>query len=170
MRDAADIVASQMTEAEHLEQVKAVALTCGWRLYHTFDSRRSAAGFPDLVLVRPPRVIFAELKRENGRLTIPQKLWGDDLEQCSGVDYYLWLRHRRCLGVRRPSVAQAVLGQHLGGAAMSRKPYKFTAPRKALALKLISEGKTRSAAMESVGLARQTLTMAMKRDPEFDYR
>ena len=73
MRGAADIVASQMTEAEHLEQVKAVALTCGWRLYHTFDSRRSAAGFPDLVLVRPPRVIFAELKSEKGRLTIKRR-------------------------------------------------------------------------------------------------
>ena len=50
---------------------------------------------------------------------------------------------------------------------MSRKPYKFTASRRALVLEAISEGKTRSAAMESVGLARQTLTMAMKRDPEF---
>ena len=50
---------------------------------------------------------------------------------------------------------------------MSRKPYKFTAPRRALVLQAISEGKTRSAAMESLGLARQTLTMAMKRDPEF---
>ena len=50
---------------------------------------------------------------------------------------------------------------------MSAKPYKFTAPRRALVLKAISEGKTRSAAMESLGLARQTLTMAMKRDPEF---
>ena len=50
---------------------------------------------------------------------------------------------------------------------MSRKPYKFTASRRALVLKAISEGKTRSAAMESLGLARQTLTMAMKRDPEF---
>ena len=50
---------------------------------------------------------------------------------------------------------------------VSRKPYKFTAPRRALVLKAISDGKTRSAAMESVGLARQTLTMAMKRDPEF---
>ena len=49
---------------------------------------------------------------------------------------------------------------------MAAKPYKFTAPRKAIMLKLISEGKTRSAAMESLGLARQTLTMAMKRDPE----
>ena len=50
---------------------------------------------------------------------------------------------------------------------MSRKPYKFTAPRRALVLQAISEGKTRTAAMESLGLARQTLTMAMKRDPEF---
>ena len=50
---------------------------------------------------------------------------------------------------------------------MAAKPYKFTAPRKAIMLKLISEGKTRSAAMESLGLVRQTLTMAMKRDPEF---
>ena len=50
---------------------------------------------------------------------------------------------------------------------MSRKPYKFTAPRRALVLQAIAEGKTRTAAMEAVGLARQTLTMAMKRDPEF---
>ena len=90
MRDAADIVASQMTEADHLEQVKAVALTCGWRLYHTFDSRRSAAGFPDLVLVRPPRVIFAELKRQNGRVTIPQHMWFHDLDECPGVEVYIW--------------------------------------------------------------------------------
>ena len=88
--DAADIVASQMTEAEHLEQVRTVALTCGWHLYHTFDSRRSAAGFPDLVLVRPPRVIFAELKSERGRLTVPQQMWGDALDQCTSVEYYLW--------------------------------------------------------------------------------
>ena len=90
MRDAADIVASQMTEADHLEQVKAVALMCGWRLHHTFDSGRSAAGFPDLVLVRPPRVIFAELKRQNGRVTIPQHLWFHDLDECPGVEAYIW--------------------------------------------------------------------------------
>ena len=90
MKDAADIVAEQMTEAEYLEQVKAVALAYSWRLYHTFDSRRSAAGFPDLVLVRPPRVIFAELKRQDGRLTVPQQMWGEVLRQCPGMEYYLW--------------------------------------------------------------------------------
>ena len=50
---------------------------------------------------------------------------------------------------------------------MAAKPYKFTAPRRALVLQAIAKGKTRTAAMESLGLARQTLTMAMKRDPEF---
>ena len=103
VRDAADIVASQMTEAELLEQVKAVAQTLGWRLYHAFNSRRSAAGFPDLALVRPPRVIFMELKSEKGRLdtrrrfsprtgrALPnQKDWKDAFEACPGVEYYLW--------------------------------------------------------------------------------
>ena len=90
MRDAADIVASQMTEADHLEQVKAVAVTCGWRLYHTFDSRRSAAGFPDLVLVKPPRVVFAELKREKGKITVAQHMWFHDLDECPGVEVYIW--------------------------------------------------------------------------------
>ena len=90
MRDAAELVAEHMTEVELLEQVKTVAHAFGWNLYHTYDSRRSTAGFPDLVLVRPPRVIFTELKRQNGRLTIPQEMWGEVLEQCRGVAYYLW--------------------------------------------------------------------------------
>ena len=50
-----------------------------WRYYHTRDSRRSAAGFPDLVLVRGPRLIFAELKTERGKLTADQVAWLEDL-------------------------------------------------------------------------------------------
>ena len=34
----------------------------GWRRYHTFDSRRSAEGFPNEVLVRASALIFAELR------------------------------------------------------------------------------------------------------------
>ncbi len=51
----------------------------GWRSYHTFDSRRSTAGFPDLVLVRPPELIFAELKAEKGKTTPEQEAWLEDL-------------------------------------------------------------------------------------------
>ena len=50
---------------------------------------------------------------------------------------------------------------------MSAKPYKFTAPRRALVLKAIAGGKTRTAAMEAVGLHRSALSHTMKRDPEF---
>jgi hypothetical protein len=62
----------------------------GWRHYHTHDSRRSPSGFPDLVLVRCGRLIFAELKRqEGGILTAEQKNWYDDLrDACREV--YLW--------------------------------------------------------------------------------
>ncbi|MCC6312227.1 MAG: hypothetical protein IT345_15125, partial [Trueperaceae bacterium] len=45
----------------------------GWRVYHTFDSRRSPAGFPDLVLARPPRLVIAELKSEKGRVADEQR-------------------------------------------------------------------------------------------------
>ena len=57
----------------------------GWRTAIQGDK-----GFPDLVLVRSPRVIFAELKSERGRLTPEGKAWKELLEQCPGVEYYLW--------------------------------------------------------------------------------
>lgn len=45
-------------------------------------------GFPDLVLVRE-RVLFRELKRERGRLTLEQRLWADRLTR-AGADYDVW--------------------------------------------------------------------------------
>ena len=50
---------------------------------------RNAAGFLDLVLVRRPRVIFAELKAERGRLTDDQRAWLHALDGCT-VERYLW--------------------------------------------------------------------------------
>jgi hypothetical protein len=56
-----------------------------WRWYHTRDSRRSVPGFPDLVLVRPPRLLFVELKTERGKLTADQVAWLEDLEMVSAT-------------------------------------------------------------------------------------
>ena len=42
-----------------------------WRTPVQFD----AAGFPDLVLVRGAEIIFAELKRNGGRLQANQAMW-----------------------------------------------------------------------------------------------
>lgn len=58
----------------------------GWRTYHTHDSRRSAAGFPDLMCVRGGRLVVAELKTEHGKLTTEQEAWLaelDDVERAS---------------------------------------------------------------------------------------
>ena len=81
---------ASMTERELMEQVRQLADIHGWLTYHTFDSRRSTKGFPDLVLTRPPRVIFVELKTQNGRLLEAQKYWLGELAQCPGVESYIW--------------------------------------------------------------------------------
>ena len=68
-----------ISEKEWQTTVLDLAKLGGWRSYHTFDSRRSAAGFPDLVLTRPPELVFAELKAEKGRTTPEQEAWLEDL-------------------------------------------------------------------------------------------
>ena len=79
-----------MNEKELDTAVGELAALFGWLRYHTFDSHRSPCGFPDLVLVRPPRLIAAELKAENGRLTASQTEWLDALGRCPGIETYVW--------------------------------------------------------------------------------
>lgn len=62
----------------------------GWRVYHTHDSRRSEKGFPDLVLVKNGRCVFAELKRSRAESpTAEQVAWLADLAAC-GLPAHLW--------------------------------------------------------------------------------
>lgn len=79
-----------LSEQAFQAQVLDLARLTGWLCYHTFDSRRSAPGFPDLVLVRPPVIIFAELKTDAGTLRPEQHGWLDALGACPGVDVFLW--------------------------------------------------------------------------------
>lgn len=63
-------------EADFQAQILELAKYCGWSLqYHTFDSRRSAPGFPDVVLVRGARLLFIEVKTAKGRVTPEQQAW-----------------------------------------------------------------------------------------------
>jgi hypothetical protein len=77
-----------MTEAQWQATVISLAHNLRWRIYHTFDSRRSNSGFPDLVLVRD-RIVFAELKSSRGRLTREQARWIAALG-VAGAEAYVW--------------------------------------------------------------------------------
>ena len=79
----------RLTEKAWQGQVLTLARMFGWRAYHTYDSRRCVAGFPDLVLVRRPRVLFVELKTDRGRLSQSQREWLDALRDCH-VEVYVW--------------------------------------------------------------------------------
>lgn len=80
----------RISEKEFQAQVLELARMSGWLCYHTHDSRRSAPGFPDLVLVRPPVVLFAELKNAAGRLRPEQHDWLASLKGCERVEASLW--------------------------------------------------------------------------------
>ena len=79
-----------VSEKQFQAQILQLANLTGWLTYHTHDSRRSQAGFPDLVLVRPPVVLFAELKSEGGRLRPEQEAWLEALGGCETVGARLW--------------------------------------------------------------------------------
>lgn len=79
-----------ITEKEFMQQILDLARLSGWLCYHTHDSRRSAPGFPDLVLVRPPVVVFAELKTEVGKVQPEQREWLKALGGCEAVEARLW--------------------------------------------------------------------------------
>lgn len=61
------------------QQVEGIARFYGWLIYHTRRSDRSQPGFPDLVAVRGPELIFAELKTRTGRVDANQQRWIDAL-------------------------------------------------------------------------------------------
>ena len=79
-----------MPEAEFQAAVITAAQERGWLAYHTHDSRRSPAGFPDLCLVHPKRgIIFAELKTAKGKVKGSQKKWLNAIEDAGGAAH-LW--------------------------------------------------------------------------------
>lgn len=77
--------AARESEASFQARVIALATACGWLVHHTRPARTAAgewrtpvqgdAGFPDLVLVRPPRLLFVELKAAGRMPTAEQWRW-----------------------------------------------------------------------------------------------
>ena len=79
-----------LSEKAFQARVVALAKLNHWLLYHTHDSRHSVAGFPDLVMVRLGRVVFAELKSQCGEPTEEQERWLQTLRMTGKCEAYLW--------------------------------------------------------------------------------
>jgi len=80
---------NRISEKDFEGQIRDLAKLFGWLYYHTWRSIHSPAGFPDVVMVRPPRLIFAELKSEKGQVSDKQKEWLEALKE-TGVEVFLW--------------------------------------------------------------------------------
>lgn len=77
------------SEKELQTHILGLALGLGWRAYHTYDSRRSQKGYPDLHLIRGSHSMFRELKTKKGRLTPEQVEWSAALLG-AGQDFAVW--------------------------------------------------------------------------------
>lgn len=98
-------IADVMMEDALQVQIEQLARALGWLVYHTHNSRRSAAGFPDLCMVKGGRLIFAELKRQapKHKPTADQERWltalvnissaihnGQPIYDSGSVEVFLW--------------------------------------------------------------------------------
>ena len=89
-------VAPKLTYRTEIAFRKAVEEQCrsnGWQFYHITDSRSVSAkegkGFPDLVIMRPPCLLFVELKLEYNSPDVNQLRWIHGLRKCKQEAYVL---------------------------------------------------------------------------------
>ena len=80
-----------ITEKQFQSQLIRTACMLNWTVYHTHDSRKSAPGFPDLVMLGHGRQIVAELKTEKGRVSPYQTGWLDAFREVTQPpEVFLW--------------------------------------------------------------------------------
>lgn len=90
----------QISERDFLAAIIKEASLQGWLVAHHRPARtedghwvtaiQGDTGFFDLVLIRSPRVIFAEVKAQKGRLRYEQHEWIAEAEACPGVETFCW--------------------------------------------------------------------------------
>lgn len=98
-RDLAAVHDGTANEAQFQRCVIRYARDHGWLVQHVPSAEvrkgkhvtptQGHVGFPDLVMVREPRVIFAELKGAGGPTSM-QQVWLNRLGHCDGVEAFLW--------------------------------------------------------------------------------
>jgi hypothetical protein len=76
-------------EIPFMEQVIEFLRICGWLVYHTKDSRKSAPGFPDIVVLKGKRQLVVETKRVGEEPTGEQERWLQAYVDV-GAEVYVW--------------------------------------------------------------------------------
>jgi hypothetical protein len=110
------ISVSRETESGFQQAVIDLATLLNWKVYHTYDSRRSEAGYPDLTCVKGQRIIFAELKTDRGRVSPAQRDWLAALAGVPGVLACVW-RPRDFAAIQA-----ALTGETVGVMALANIP------------------------------------------------
>lgn len=78
------MTAVRISEASFQQAVVDLAHLRGWLVMHIADSRRGlGAGYPDLTLLhsRTGQLLFVELKKADGRVSVDQQRWLDALRR-----------------------------------------------------------------------------------------
>lgn len=79
----------RMSEAELQQSVADACKKLQLMHYHTHDSRRSEAGYPDCTIVGPNGILFRELKSRDGQLRPEQRKWGSRIAKAGG-NWAVW--------------------------------------------------------------------------------
>ncbi len=80
----------KITHADFQWQIVKYAKLCGWDYQYWWRTLKSPKGFLDLVLVRQPRLIFAEIKIPPDVLSKEQQKWFNIWKQMPQVEVYIW--------------------------------------------------------------------------------
>lgn len=111
LRSSWDALAAGMSERELENGVRRILKDLPEVLaYHTHDSRRSHAGYPDWTFAGPGGVLFRELKTARGPVTAGQERWLETL-RAAGLDASIW---------RPASLLSGAVARELAGLAGMR--------------------------------------------------
>lgn len=83
-------IRASITEARLQQTVHQLCSCLRLLHYHTHDSRRSNAGWPDLAIIRADELLLRELKSERGAVRPEQRTWLDALAQVRRVSVGVW--------------------------------------------------------------------------------
>jgi VRR-NUC domain len=78
----------RISERRYQRQVTDYAEMLGWHWWHTLRSEGSPKGWPDLVLIKRPRIVFLEIKAQRTPVTPEQQACINELRAC-GQECYI---------------------------------------------------------------------------------